>query len=101
MDIRRKDTEISHAHVRFMQTETVDATNTLPEYEHTEIASLQTSDPLLSRVRYWIKNDVKPTIEDLKRENKNVRKLLKHMDKLQIEEDVIYRYTDGETGPCR
>lgn len=23
------------------------------------------------------------------------------MDKLQIEEDVIYRYTDGETWPCR
>ena len=86
---------------RWIQVDAVDATDTLPEYGSAEIASLQTFDPVLSRVIYWMNNEEKPTSRDLKAENKSVRKLLKQKDKLRITDGVLYRDVEDETEPIR
>jgi len=72
MEIREKDANISYAHVRSINVDSVDSTNTLPEYEQGEIASLHEFDPIISRVIYWMKCEEKPTVRDLKSENKSV-----------------------------
>ena len=102
VDISREDAKnTSYAHIRSIHVDAVDATDTLPEYGIAEIASLQTFDPVLSRVIYWMNNEEKPTSRDLKAENKSVRKLLKQKDKLRITDGVLYRDIESETGPIR
>lgn len=101
LDIRDEDAIVQYAHVRSISTDFVDSSNTLPEYESAEIASLQELDPVISRVIYWMNREEKPLVRDLKKETKYVRKLLKQHNKLKIEDNVVYRYTEGEIGPLR
>ena len=102
VDICREDTtNISYASVRSIQVNSVDATNTLPEYGRAEMASLQAFDPVISRVLHWMKKTEKPTTREMKAEHKSVRKLLKRKDKLRIVEEVVYREIQGDTGPIR
>ena len=81
VDLCREDTtNISYASVRSIQVDSVDATNTLPEYGKAEMASLQAFDPVISRVLHWMKKTEKPTTKEMKAEHKSVRNLLKQKD---------------------
>lgn len=81
-----------------VQLRSVCATATLPEFIPTDIAALQEHDPVLSRVRYWMDRDDKPSVYELKQEHKSVRKLLNQRDRLFFENSVIFRKIQDETG---
>lgn len=84
-------TQLNSEEMTEFQMRTVSAMTTLPEYIPADIAALQDHDPKLRRVRYWMEEDRKPSVNDLKKEHKDVRKLLNQKDKLFIENCVLYR----------
>ena len=68
MDIHREISVTPTAICSVQVEPTVDATETFPGYQTTEIVSLQKFDPTISRGVYWLRNSTKPTISQLKQE---------------------------------
>ena len=77
-----QNNKVPEARIRNMTAEAVDATTVLPEFIPADIAKLQEHDPILSRVLYWIKRKESLTVRQIKREQKDVRKLLNQREKL-------------------
>ena len=66
--------------------EPVDATTVLPEFVPADIASLQEHDPVISRVMYWLKRKEDLTVQMIKKEKKDVRKILNQREKFCFRE---------------
>ena len=93
--------KIPEAKVRNITTEAVDATTVLPEFVPADVTSLQEHDPILCRVLYWLKRKESLTGNQIKKEQKDVRKLLNQKDKLHIENAVLFKRSNDETGEIR
>ena len=93
-----QNNKVPEARIRNMRAEAVDATAVLPEFIPADIATLQEHDPILSRVVYWMKRKESLTVRQIKREQKDVRKFLNQREKLFIENSVLYKRSNDETG---
>ena len=93
--------KIPEAKIRNITAEAVDATTVLPEFVPADITSLQEHDPIISRVLYWMRRLDTLTVNQIKKEQKDVRKLLNQEDKLHIENAVLYKRSNDETGDIR
>ena len=92
---------VPEAKIRSITAEAVDATAVLPEFVPADITSLQEHDPIISRVLYWMRRLDTLTVNQIKKEQKDVRKLLNQKDKLYIENAVLYKRSNDETGEIR
>ena len=95
------DDVVNSFKVRSVTVEPVDATTVLPEFVPADIASLQEHDPVISRVMYWLKRKEDLTVQIIKKEKKDVRKILNQRDKLVLENGVLFRRCSNETGEVK
>ena len=95
------DDVVNSFKVRSVTVEPVDATTVLPEFVPADIASLQEHDPVISRVMYWLKRKEHLTVQIIKKEKKDVRKILNQRDKLVLENGVLFRRCSDETGDVK
>ena len=95
------DDVVNSFKVRSVTVEPVDATTVLPEFVPADIASLQEHDPVISRVMYWLKRKEDLTVQIIKKEKKDVRKILNQRDRLVLENGVLFRQCSDETGDVK
>ena len=91
------DDVVNSFRVRSVTVEPVDATTVLPEFVPADIASLQEHDPVM----YWLKRKEDLTVQIIKKEKKDVRKILNQRDKLVLENGVLFRHCSDETGEVK
>ena len=86
---------------RSVNIESVEASTVLPGFIPADMAPLQEHDPVLSRVLYWMKRPDQLTKSVIRKEKKDVRKLLKQKNKLFMENLVLFKRCMDETGEIK
>ena len=88
---------VEEVHTRAQATEPVTAT-AFPVVPPGELAKLQKSDPVISRLAWYRECGHRPTRRQLAREPKEVRRLLRDQARVQLHEGVMYRGVGGPNG---
>lgn len=69
----------------------------LPSLDRNTLRRLQEEDRVIGKAKAYLRNGRKPTIKEIKGEDKDVRRVLRLWDQLVVLNDILYR--QGRTGP--
>lgn len=84
-----------------VRIEQAESSPVLPGFIPADMAPLQEHDPVLSRVLYWLKRPNQLTNSVIRKEKKDVRKLLNQRNKLCFENYVLFKKCMDETGEIK